>query len=401
MIVQYDVVVVGAGPIGGYLSRRFCEHGYSVLLVEEHAEVGRPFQCAGLINPGAMAKVGLEHTILTGIWGARIHSPSGTAVKVGDPSRIRTWSVCRKLFDEAVVLQAINNGAELLLSSKPTSATVHAGHVSITIETPDDVLQVNAKLLCGADGAHSWVRRRFRMGNPKELMIGFQVEVTGYHGEDGKLDMYTGSEISPGFFAWAVPSGETTRIGTWSKADLLDGRSSEDLLCKLQSSNPWSARFDKCNEIGRYCGPIPSGLVKRPLIERVALFGDAAGLCKPTTGGGIGPGFKQVDLLVPELSLALKEGDLSVKRMQSISRLLDNMRSDQRRKKALRDAFLTESTDHELDEIFEVWSKPEVIALINDVGEIENPIPLGVQMLREIPEFRKLAGKAAMAVLWG
>ncbi len=401
MIAQYDVVVVGAGPIGGYLSRRFCEHGHSVLLIEEHSEVGRPFQCAGLVNPGAMVSVGLENTVLTGIWGARIHSPSGTAVEVGDPSRIRTWSVCRKLFDEAVVLQAIDNGAKLLLSSKPTSAKVHAEHVSLCIDTPDGDLQVNAKLLCGADGAHSWVRRRFRMGYPKEQMIGFQVEVTGYHGEDGKLDMYTGSEFAPGFFAWAIPSGETTRIGTWTKADLLNGRSCEDLLSKLQSSNLWSARFDQCNEIGRYCGPIPSGLVKRPLIERVALFGDAAGFCKPTTGGGIGPGFKQVDLLVPKLSLALFEGDLSIMRMQAISRLLDNIGKDQRRKKALRDAFITESTDYELDKIFEVWSKPEVIAIINEVGDIENPIPLGIQMLREVPEFRKLAGRAAMAVLWG
>jgi flavin-dependent dehydrogenase len=133
----------------------------------------------------------------------------------------------------------------------------------------------------------------------------------------------------------------------------------------------------------------------------VAIFGDAAGLCKPTTGGGIGPGIKQVDLLVPELSLALNEGNLSVKRMLAISRLLNDMRSNQRRKKALRNAFLTESTDHELDEIFQIWSKPEVIDLINEVGDIDNPIPLGIQMLREIPEFRKLAGRAAMAVLWG
>ena len=51
MTHDYDVVVIGAGPIGGYLSRRLSEHGNSVLLVEEHAEIGRPFQCAGLVNP--------------------------------------------------------------------------------------------------------------------------------------------------------------------------------------------------------------------------------------------------------------------------------------------------------------------------------------------------------------
>ncbi len=401
MDTAYDVVIIGAGPIGGFLSRRFCERGHSVLLVEEHAEVGRPFQCAGLVNPDAMDSVGVEHAILTKIWGARIHSPSGTAVNIGDSQRIRTLSVCRKIFDEAVVMQAIEVGADLLLSSRPTSATVHEDYVSLDIETPRGELAIKAKLVCGADGAHSWVRRRFRMGNPRELMIGFQIEVAGYRGEEGKLDMYTGSDFAPGFFAWAIPSRETTRIGTWTKASLLGGRSCEDLLRKLQSCSAWSSRFEECTEIGRYCGPIPSGFVKRPLIERVALFGDAAGICKPTTGGGIGPGFKQVDLLVPELSLALNEGDLSSRRMGKISKLLDEMSGDQRRKRALRDAFLTESTDSELDEIFKVWSKPEVTSLINELGDIENPIPLGVKMLRKVPEFRKLAGRAAMAVLWG
>ena len=45
--------------------------------------------------------------------------------------------------------------------------------------------------------------------------------------------------------------------------------------------------------------------------------------------------------------------------------------------------------------------EPEVTDLINEFGDIENPIPLGIKMLREVPEFRRLAGRAAKAVLWG
>ena len=76
----YDVVIIGAGPVGGYLGWKFKELGHTVLIVEEHSEIGRPFQCAGLVNPGAMERVPMKNTILTPIWGARINSPNGITV---------------------------------------------------------------------------------------------------------------------------------------------------------------------------------------------------------------------------------------------------------------------------------------------------------------------------------
>lgn len=401
MCMDYDFVVVGAGPIGSLLARRLSQRGASVLIIEEHAQIGRPFQCAGLVNPDAMELVGLHDTVLTPIWGARIHGPSGEVVSIGSPDTVRTWSVCRKLFDESILESAIESGAELWLSSKPLWAEQDERGVSITISTPDGQIDVRCSMLCGADGAHSWVRRNFRMGRPDEMMIGFQIEVTGYSGEEGKLDMYTGSDIAPGFFAWAIPSGDTTRIGAWSKAELLDGRSPEQLLSALMSSPQWMHRFSNCREVGRFCGPVPSGIVRHPLKDRVMLFGDAAGLCKPTTGGGIGPGFMHVEKMVTPLIKKLS-GEISDARFESIvNEYLKTKRKEQMRARALRDAFLTQMSDQELDEVFSVWSKPEVTELINEVGEIENPIPLGMKMLREVPEFKALARRAVKAVLWG
>ena len=62
---------------------------------------------------------------------------------------------------------------------------------------------------------------------------------------------------------------------------------------------------------------------------------------------------------MPKLSKSLKENNFSTNSMRKISNSLDDMRKDQRRKKALRDAFLTEMDDHELEEIFSVWARPE------------------------------------------
>ena len=57
MVRLFDTVVVWAGPICGYLSKKLNDHGHSVLLLEEHDEIGRPFQCAGLVNPAAMKTI--------------------------------------------------------------------------------------------------------------------------------------------------------------------------------------------------------------------------------------------------------------------------------------------------------------------------------------------------------
>ena len=398
---DYDVVIVGAGPIGGYLAKKLVDEKISVLILEEHAEIGRPFQCAGLVNPKAMESVKLENTVLTPIWGARIYSPEGTLVEIGQKEKIRTWSVCRKLFDEAVVNQAIKSGAKIWLSSKPIGMEINSEKVEISINTPEGKRKVSTKIVCGADGAHSWVRRTTRLGRPKETMIGMQIEVTGYQGTEGKLDMYTGSEISPGFFAWAIPSGETTRIGVWSQTKYIGEKSCEDLLNELMNNGKWSHLFKECKEVGRFVGSVPSGILKKTTTTRVALFGDAAGICKPTTGGGIGPGFAHIDLIIDDLSKNIRKNKLEQKDLIILEKKLERMRKSQNRARGLRDAFLSQSTDEELEEIFKIWAKPEVISMINEVGEIENPIPLGTKMLKDIPEFRKLAGKAIKSVLWG
>ena len=397
----YDVIVIGAGPVGGYLAWKLTGKGLSVLLVEEHSEIGRPFQCAGMVNPSAMDRIGAFDTVMTRIWGARMYSPSGTEIAIGDPNTTRTWSVCRKLFDERVVQLSLDSGADLLLSSRPIKADVIDSGVEVLIDIDGKTNQFNCRMLCGADGAHSWVRRTFKMGRPKELLIGFQIEVTGYPGEDGRLDLFTGNEFAPGFFAWAIPSGNTTRIGNWSLPHKLVEESCENLLKKFMTSSIWKDRFANCKEIGRYCGPVPSGLIHKPVIQRVAVFGDAAGLCKPTTGGGIGKGFEQVDLMLPKLVDAIKSNDFNKATVKDMNDSISSFRRNQNKARALRNVFLTESTDDELDELFGVWSQPEVIDLINQLGDIDNPIPLGIKMLKDVPEFRRLASKAAGALIWG
>ena len=397
-----DVVVVGAGPVGTRLATALAERGCDVLVLEEHQSLGRPFQCAGLVNPGAMESVGLYHTVLETIDGATIHGPYQASVKVGTHGVPRTYAVCRNRFDEAVAHQALGAGARLRLGVTARGASSDESGWTVHAESHGQSVDVRARLLVGADGAHSRVRHWMRAGRPREMMIGAHVEVTGFNGSPGWLEMFTGSTVAPGFFAWAIPTGfGTHRIGLWSHIGGFGASSAEAALQGLMTSSRHANRFARCSVVARYCGPIPGGMVKRLHGHRSLLFGDAAGLAKPTTGGGIGPGFKQVELLADDLASDIKNDRLDAKSLGRRVKRLEALRKDQNRARALRNLFLTESSDDQLERHIEVFATEEVLEMINRLGDIELAL-LGDSVaatLRKVPAFRPLALKAGWAVL--
>lgn len=399
---DWDVIIVGAGPTGGRTATHLASLGHNVLMLEEHTEIGRPFQCAGLVTPKAMQEVGLFDSVLEEVDGARIHGPSGTLVPVGTDGKLRTYVVCRKKFDQGVVQQGMQAGATLWLDSRPLGAVVKEEGVLLNVESQGQEIELTCKLLIGCDGAHSWTRRHFKMGRPKEMMIGFQAEVLGYDGNPRWLDMYSGSEIAPGFFAWVIPSGfGSHRIGVWSTPERLEGRSVEQCYEDLKNHPLWKERFENVHEIARFCGPIPSGMVKKTVRDRVLLLGDAAGMAKPTTGGGIGPGFQQISGILSRLSDAILSDNLSEKALTKItSKHFKLMKKDQEKARKLRNLLVSDVIDGELDRHFDNFAKPEVLDLINEIGDIEKPVPLGLALIKKVPAFRRLALRAGSKLLF-
>ena len=57
-MTEYDVIVVGAGPIGSTAARYASMHGARTLMVEDHAFIGSPVGCTGLLStPGQSVNV--------------------------------------------------------------------------------------------------------------------------------------------------------------------------------------------------------------------------------------------------------------------------------------------------------------------------------------------------------
>ena len=50
MNFDYDVTIVGAGPIGSALAYELAKENLSVCLIDKKKVIGLPLQCAGIIN---------------------------------------------------------------------------------------------------------------------------------------------------------------------------------------------------------------------------------------------------------------------------------------------------------------------------------------------------------------
>jgi len=135
--------------------------------------------------------------------------------------------------------------------------------------------------------------------------------------------------------------------------------------------------------------------------NRVMLLGDAAGMAKPTTGGGIGPGFRQIKGILKPLSEAITTDQLTEKHLHKISaKHFAAMKKDQDKARMLRNLLVSDTTDAELNKNFTNFAKEEVLELINEIGDIEKPVPLGLALIKKVPAFRRLALKAGTRLMF-
>jgi len=134
-------------------------------------------------------------------------------------------------------------------------------------------------LACGASYAF---QRRFGLGLPRSYLHTAQRELPVH--ALGDVEVHFGSEVARGGFAWAVPAqrldGPCVRIGAMAThaADQCYARMCERI------ADRWGLSGDVGSPRLKI---LPLGPIDRTFSDRLLVIGDAAGLVKPTTGGGI------------------------------------------------------------------------------------------------------------------
>lgn len=359
--MNYDVVVVGAGPAGAIAAKYAAQNGASTLLIEEHASIGSPVQCTGLISTAALkeCELGEGSFVLNKMKGAFVYAPNGGELCV-QGKEVKAYVIDRKIFDRALVERSLDAGVDMLLKTR----FIGMEKGKITVMSNGGKKEIHANVVIGADGIQGSVARAAGLPRCEKFLSGIQFEAP-YNAKDPEfVEIFTGNEIAPGFFAWAVPFNGLARIGL-AKNQGVPARYYLEKLLK----HPVVASRHRGSRTEFVLGGIPLGTPKKTATDSVMLVGDAAGQVKPTSGGGIYMGAVCAKIAGEVAARASREeAELSEYEKRWRGAVGRELAIGMRIHKSL-----GKLSDENLNEFVAFLNKPAIREVITEYGDMDHP----------------------------
>jgi len=280
-----DVVVVGGGPAGATAAAELARSGARVLLLDKE---GRIKPCGGAIPARLLADFDIpQHLITARIASADMVAPSGARVGMGVGNGF-VGMVDRDVFDRWLRQRAADAGARYVAAAFTGATETPEGGIAVTFARARGSAEtVTARLVIGADGANSAVRRAlFGKAESPPYVFAYHEIVQSPGGSTAgfdprRCDVYYQGRISPDFYGWVFPHGDTTSIGVGSAVKGFDFKGATKLLRE-------EAGLGGQETLREEGAPLPLKPLKRWDNGRNALLiGDAAGVVAPSSGEGI------------------------------------------------------------------------------------------------------------------
>ncbi len=276
----FDVVVVGGGPAGATAAHDLATQGRRVALVDRG---GRIKPCGGAIPPRLIRDFAIPpHLLKARVTLATMVSPSGRRVDMPIDGGF-VGMVDRDEFDEWLRERAAAAGATRFVADFERIARAADGVVSVWLKPRGEAPRaLRTRLVIGADGALSQVARQEAMGKTSFVFAYHEIVATPLDATSAaRCEIHYRGALSPDFYAWIFPHGETMSVGSGSACK---GFSLKGSVNDLRAATGLA----EARAVRREGAPIPLKPRKRWDNGRdVVLAGDAAGVVAPASGEGI------------------------------------------------------------------------------------------------------------------
>jgi menaquinone-9 beta-reductase len=316
-----DVAIVGGGPAGSTLAAALARRGVETLVLERstewHWRAGGVFTSPAAVT--ALERTGLAREAIMDVArpipAMRLETPGGAIVRLtygaekGGPPAV---GFDRSRLDPALESLARASGAVIRRGAPVTSVHLgsRVGQPSRLQVGTDEVL---ARIVVGADGAHSIVATAVRVSRSAPLPP--RVGLT-WHVRDPRADAPRDARmcvVRDGYVGLAPVPGGRTNIGivlgpTWRAQLAADGATptAAAVLASIPPADDDPVRWAEAEPCERIAGASPLGVrVTRRAGPGWFLVGDAAGFLDPFTGEGLHRALVSTELATLAVEAAL------------------------------------------------------------------------------------------------
>lgn len=306
VFVEAECIVVGLSAVGGICAKELSKRGVQTTVLEEHFKAGKFHKCSGIMSKKGLESLGvsLAECTLNSVRGARFFA--GRQESKVESSREQALVIDRQRYDEQAALEAQEAGAKFEFNSFVTGISQNGGF-SVSTAGKKNYF---SKIIVGCDGATSAVGRL--LGFPKleqrDFVLAWEGEYSNARFPEKRLvHVYFDQSLFKGFFGWAIPvSEERVRVGFATSDFQAAKKAKKDFLELAQVKQVLGGGCACCERDFNYV--IPLKVREKTQIGNALLCGDAAGMVKSTTGGGVVFGGKIAGVAAEEISAHLREG---------------------------------------------------------------------------------------------
>ncbi|MFX0106884.1 MAG: geranylgeranyl reductase family protein [Candidatus Hodarchaeota archaeon] len=396
---DFDVIIIGGGPAGLIAARTIAKSGHNVMVAEEHSEIGVPDHCAGLLSSSGLKRLGLKppkDVIQNHVSGARIYSPGGHSILI-ERGRREAFVLDRRRFDSWLAHLAQECGATVQTDAKVTALQrVQGDGWNVVVRGVSSGKNMTSKIVISAEGSRCQISSS--IGFPKvprkNKYAAYQYEVANTDVDEDVVEMFYGQRIAPGFFAWIIPLGDRrARIGLAAK-----DRTKVRLEAMMKHHPFVKKQLGKVKIERGFGGVVLVGLpTRRTYTEGALVVGDAAGMTKPTTGGGVILGGIAAQIAGDVTSKALDIGNVAKSHLRSYEERWRAVLVPEVRAMILVQRVLGSLSDKGFDSLIKDAKDYDLINTVRNQGDMDMQRKVIVRLLSEPGAF--LAGIKAIRYL--